>query len=243
VKELALELELELELRNQTMPDTPMDPIQAAIEQAKKAAEAAVLAQAQQSAVTVAAPAPAAPAMPGRRLTMDDFSGASMAVDSWLGVNEHGLLLGPNKALYTEPLKVRINLPDVAAHECVKFGNPPTYLKTYDGVTCASGGTWAQALDRARKADPNSRSYPSADIPMTAVEDVFIGKSREPVVRMGERLGHTLSTTNWANWYRFYDLCRQKGLAGGEVTVELGAERRSNKHGNTWGVMTFTLVE
>ena len=226
---------------------TTADPIQAAI--AAAAAQAAALVQNQANAVAVQAPvqapaqgtAVAPPLQRGKPMTMDDMATGSIQVDSWLGVKEHGFVVGPDKVLVTDELIVTLDLTAIAPHKAVKFGNPATYLKTYDGVTCATGGSWESALARAARIDPNSREYPSCDLPMTLTHDVVAkGKTVAP---LGERLGISLSTTNWGAWRTFYDTCTKAGLAGQVVKVKLGYERRTNRNNNVWGIVTFALAE
>lgn len=228
---------------------TTLDPVAAAVEAAKAAAAAAIANQAAQAGAmnlpaVQQAPAYGVPAVPqaaGKPFTMDDVGGSSIVVDSWVGVNEHGLTFGKNKALFTDPVEVEITLSEVAPHRSIKAGkNPARYWKTYDGVTAASGGSWAAAMHQAQLAEPGARDYPSADIPMTLLQDVVV--KGQKVASVDERIGYTLSTTNWKNWKRFWDLCAGKGLTGGTVKARISSEQRTGG-GNTWGVMLFELVE
>jgi hypothetical protein len=223
------------------------DPIAAAIAKAQAAAaELSNLQAASAGAIsTTVAPAAStavAPVAPGKPVTMDDMLAGGISVDSWLGVKEFGLVVGPNKELFTDVMKVAIDMTAVAPHFAIKFGNPPTYLKTYDRVICAQGGSWAQAIQRAQQVDPRAREYRSADLPMLLLHDVTLPKAKEPVLTAGTKLGYSLSTTNWAAWEAVYREALKAGLAGSVVEVELGSERRTNKNGNAWGIVTFKFM-
>lgn len=217
------------------------DAVAAAIAEAQAKAAALIAAQSNNlPAVQAGSTAVAAP-QPGRRMTMDDPDNSRLAVDSWLGVKEHGFLVGPNKDLYTDEILVEIDLNAVARNESIKFGNPATYLKTYDGVTCASGGSWQAAIDRAQRVDPKAQPYPAADIPMRVLHDLKV-KGKAAVVEEGQMIGYTTPTTGFANFKAFWSACTTAGLAGQTVKAKLGYEKRTNKNGNVWGVVTFTLA-
>ena len=220
---------------------TALDPVAAAVAAATKAAQEHLAAQA--NSLTVAAPqgGAVAPVMPGKPLGYDELAAGSITVDQWIGVKEFGLLFGQDKSLVTEPVQVEIDLKAVAYQRSIKFGNPATYLKTYDGVTCATGGSWVSAVERAQRADPKARDYPSADIPMKLLHNVTSGK--KVVGEEGQIVGNSLSTTNWSNWKSFMDACKARGLDGQAVKATLGYQKRTNNAGNVWGVITFTLAD
>jgi hypothetical protein len=222
---------------------TTLDPVAAAIAEAQAKAAALIAAQAAQ--VPAVAPQAAAnavaPVRPGKPLTMDDMAAGTLQVDAWIGVKEHGFLIGQDKDLYTEQVKVSIDLAAVAPHKAVKFGNPPTYLKSYDGITCAQGGSWEAALARAARVDQNAREYSSADVPMVLRETLVKGK--KTLIEEGKTVGYSLSTTNWPAWRAFWQAAVNKGLAGQVVNATLGYEKRTNKNGNIWGIITFTLED
>lgn len=224
------------------MSTTVADPITDAVARAQAAASAHVAAQAANLPVVPSAQTgtAVAPVRPGRPLTMDDMAAGSIQVDQWIGVKEHGFIIGADKQLHTEELIVDIDLAAVAPHKAIKFGNPATYLKSYDGITCAQGGTWEQAIARAQRVDQNAREYSSCDLPMVLTHQVK--KGSKVLAEQGDKLGYSLSTTNWNTWRTFWTDCTAKGLAGQTVRVKLGYERRTNKAGNVWGIMTFTLA-
>lgn len=219
------------------------------------AAIADAIAQAQQAAATAvpsvpnsAANVPAVitpggvPATPGKRMTLDDFTTGTLNVDAFLKVKEHGLQIGDSTALI-ESVLVEIDLSEVQVCEVVKFGNPATYLKTFDGVICHEGGTWEAAKMRAQQVDPKARPYKSADIPMTLLEPAKSLKGEE-VQPAGTRLGHSLSTTNRANFATFLKDVTDAGYNPEQDTVQvkITAEPRTNKAGNRWGVLAFELL-
>ena len=223
---------------------TVVDPIAAAIAAAKEGAAAHTATQAQ--ALATAQPVGGVPAVAPPRampLKMDDMGGGGISVDSWVGVKEFGLLLGEKKELCSEPVMVTIDLSAIAPNFAVKFGNPAVYLKTYDHVTEVRGGSWAAAIAKAQQVNPDAREYRSVDVPMVSVSDVFLGKSKEPVIKAGEKLGYSTPTTGWAAWEEFFRACSVRGMSSSTVPVELTHEKRTNKSGNTWGIIKFRLLE
>ncbi|HQT78606.1 MAG TPA: hypothetical protein PLD10_16250 [Rhodopila sp.] len=197
-------------------------------------AQAANLPAVQQPTAVAPIPQRAAP------LSMDDMAAGSITVDAWLGVKDVGFIVGPAKKIYLEPIKVQIDLVAVAPCFAVKFGNPATYYKTYDHVTEARGGSWAEALAKASRVDPNAREYRSADIPMRLMETISI--KNETIHEVGVTLGYSLSTTNWGAWEAFYKECLKSGFAGQTVNVELNFEPKTNAKGNRWGIITFKRI-
>jgi hypothetical protein len=223
---------------------TTTDPVAAAVAAAQAQAAAAIAAQAANLPVptsTGSAGTAVAPVRPGKPLTMEDMSVGSIAVDSWIGVKEHGFLLGSDKTLHSDEISVEIDLKAVAPNKCVKYGNPPIYLKSYDGITCVSGGSWEDALAKANRASPGAREYSSADVPMKLLHTIT-GKGGKVLEEEGSILGYSIATTGWTNWQRFWNDCMNAGLAGQTVKARLGFEKRTNKNGNIWGVITFTLA-
>lgn len=223
------------------MSNTVADPIAEAVAAAQARAAALVKEQAASLPTTTQQGSTAvAPVRPGKPLTMEDMAAGGITVDSWLGVKEHGFLVGPNKDLFTDEIEVTIDFTAVAPHRAIKFGNPAVYLKSYDGITCAQGGSWEQAIARAQRVQPDAREYPSADLPMVLQHD--LKKGAKVLAEKGQVVGYSLATTNWNVWRAFWTDCTNKGLGGQVVRVKLGYEKRTNRAGNVWGIMTFTLV-
>jgi hypothetical protein len=190
-------------------------------------------------ASTAVAPAGARP----QKLTLAALQTGGLQVDEFLKVNAFGLIFGKFAQTLLKEVTVDIDMSKVQVTESIKFGNPAQYLKTYDGGTCATGGTWAQAVERAQKADPKARTYPSADITMVLAAPVSVGAGAEAkTFPVGTKLGHSLSTTNRTNFTDLMDKMAQAGFEeGASVRVSLGHEYR-NKGSNTWGLVTFTLI-
>ena len=180
-----------------------------------------------------------------RTLTLDDLSGSSMNVDSFLKVNEHGLEIKakdkPVSALI-ESVLVSINIPkDVQVFEGIKYGNPAVYAKTYDGARCVSGGTWSDAVRKAQLADAGASTYTGADITMKLVADAVDIKGNVAATK-DTVLGHSTSTTNKVNFKKFIDEVTAGSLRESTVLVKITNEKRSNKAGNVWGVLAFELL-
>lgn len=214
-----------------------------AIDQAIAAAVAAAQSAPQVPATTAQAGVPAAAPARGTPLTLADFSVGSMVVEDWLKVKAFGLLVGTNSDLI-KSIDVMIDPTQIQVCNAIKFGNNPTiYLKTYDEVSCTTGGTWPAAVARAQAADPKARPYKSADIPMTLLNDIVVadGKSTKVLVEAGKILGHSLSTTNRGHFQIFLKELADAGLLTSPVVVTLGYEHKK-KGTNEWGLVTFKLV-
>lgn len=177
---------------------------------------------------------------PAKAPTLMDLTLGSMNVDGYLKVKEHGLLID-SKPNLVEKIKVSIDMNEVFPFVGVRFGNPVQYLKTYDNVNCASGGTWSAALAKAQLADPNCRPYTGADICMTLLEDA---KDLKGVVvsETGVRLGHSTSITNKPAFGDFIKQVDAAGLMGQVVEAEITFKAMTNKNGQTWGILIFTLL-
>ena len=180
-----------------------------------------------------------------RTMTLDDLSGSSMNVDSFLKVNEHGLeIKAKDKPVsgLIESVLVSIDIAkDVQVFEGIKYGNPAVYAKTYDGARAVNGGTWSDAVKKAQMADPGASTYTGADITMKLVDDA---KDLKGVVAAskGTVLGHSTSTTNKVNFKKFIDEVTAGNLRDSIVLARVTNEKRSNKSGNVWGVLAFELI-
>ena len=216
----------------------PVDAaIAAAQEKAAQTPDAAAVAVVEPQAQAVAVAAVGGP------LSFDDLGQGSMACDDWLKVKDVGLVVASNTTKLFDSAEFIIDLAtDAVACEVVKFGNPATYLKTFDRITCAEGGTWQEALNKANQVQVGARPYPSANITLEAVDDV---KSSDGtvVVKKGDKLGHSTSTTNYANWSKFRSELKKLGAETATVKVKVGFEGRTNKANNSWGVLTFEIIE
>ncbi len=205
---------------------------------------AVALASASQGAVShVTNSAPAA------KLTMDDVTGSTMAVDLWLKPKEQGLLVGDVPDLFQD-LPVVIDMKAFIVKYGIKNGNPAQYAYTTDQATCVTGGSWDSACLRIRALEPAKATAPyrCVDIPMLVpldfAIDTIVDKAVVPkvLVKAGAMLGYTTSTTNWPAWEKFYKAVCDAGWKEDQVLVHVGSEPRINKNGNKWGTMTFKLI-
>jgi hypothetical protein len=210
------------------------------------AAIAAAQAAAATTPATAPVPVPVAPqagavaTVPARGtpMTLADLNTGGLTVDHFLKVNQFGLTFDKDETLHQEIL-VDIDLSRVVVCETIKFGkNPVNYLKTYDGVVCASGGSWAAAVQRAQAIEPGARPYKSVEIPMTNVSEI---KLKDKVIPAGAKIGHSTSTTNKAHFQSLLDDVAKAGLTlTSTVRVKIGRESKE-KNGNKWGLVTFKL--
>lgn len=223
------------------------------------------IAAAKQKAATAATAAPQAPAVidayaqqsngmtvyaPTKQKTIDDLGAYGFDVDTFLKVNEFGLSIKGKDGLF-DSAKVLIDTSSkgLQIFECVKYGNPAVYHKTYDNTAnpnarCVTGGLWLDALRKTAQVDPNARPYEGADITMTLLDDIKVTVKGQSVTlaEKGTTLGHSTSTTNKANLKAFIDQILQQGLKDTIVEVEVSYEKKTNAKGNEWGVLTFNLL-
>jgi len=224
--------------------------IEQQIEQAKAAAATHTNAQGQALAAPGAGNTGTAVAMPtagGKRLDDEDMMLGGIAVDFWFKPKEFGLQIGTAASLIPS-FEAELDLREKLNNFAIKFGNPATYLKSYDGVTCAQGGSWDSAIARAKAVESNARPYNSVDIPVTILTDIK-GSDGAILAKAGQRGGYATSTTNWQNWETFYNMCKAGGFNPKNpdpnkcvVKVKIGFQRRTNTKGNAWGVCTFELL-
>jgi len=220
---------------------TTPNPVDAAIQAAEQQAKQA---PAQTASVPAVSQAPQQTAVaaytPVKPPSLADLSSGSMNVDDFLKVNENGLKIGA-KVNLIEKIKVKIDLTEVVPFNGIRYGNPPTYAKSYDGVTCASGGTWNEAVAKANLVDPKARPYNGADISMALLEDAKDIKG-VVVAEAGLRLGHSTSITNRAEIASFLKEVDKAGLTGGVVEAEVSYKPMTNKNSQTWGIITIALL-
>jgi hypothetical protein len=156
----------------------------------------------------------------------------------YLKVNEFGILIGKQKKGFLDGFRARLLLVEDRGFQLkwtLRFGNPARYLSTYDGQTCDRGGTWGDAMMKARMIDPKVEPYVSVDVVLTLAEDL---KAGDETVSAGTLVGFNSSKTNFSEWADFHALAADRGLLGEEVAVEIG-HRAVAHNGNAWGVVTF----
>lgn len=209
-----------------------MNPIDQAIQEAQNQAAT------QTSEVAVAAPAPTAVAVaaPPPVMSLSSMVSETTVVDVYLKAKEAGLILASAPTKYQETIEVIIDCKKITPSQVVKFGNPAVYLKTFDGVTCASGGTWQDALAKAQSIKADVTPYKSVDLAMTLVNDI------KDVAEAGTVIGHSTATTNWNNFAGLFDKVMSEGGAESKIKVELGFEIRKSKD-YEWPLITFKLLE
>lgn len=171
-------------------------------------------------------------------LTLDQMVVGNIHVDGWLKVNAYGLFIDSNRTPF-QTLELGLPMNEVGYNYSIKFGNPVTYLKTYDRITCATGGSWAEAQVRAQSVDPRAREYRSADLPFVVLSDIMLPDGTILIIA-GKRLGHSLSTTGWKGFAAFTRNLRDQNIdpATSFVRVKLGYESQKNASG-AWGVVKF----
>ena len=181
------------------------------------------------------------PVVPFSKPTMASVAAASGVIPRntpFLKVNEFGILIGKQKKGFLEGFRARLLLVEDKGFQLkwtLRFGNPAQYLSTYDGQTCDKGGSWGDAMMKARMIDPKVEPYVCVDVLLTLAEKL---KAGEEVLAAGTELGFTASKTNFSEWADFHATASEEGLIGAEVSVDIG-HRAVTHNGNTWGVVTF----
>ena len=207
------------------------DPIQDAIDAAKKTAATSVPQTIEGSANGVSTQR-AAP------LGLDDMLSGAITVDAWIKVTEHGLTIGTDRTLF-DSIPVTLDMKAVAYCYSVRFGNPAQYEKTYDRNVSTKGQAWSQVLTKAQQVDEKASEFRSADLPFTLREDLK-NKKGDVVIAAGSSLGHSLSVTGWKAFQDFVTALQKANIdpRSAEVDLDLGFEVRTNSKG-TWGVLNF----
>ena len=157
----------------------------------------------------------------------------------YLKVNEFGILIGKAKKPFLEGFKAKVLLIEDQGFQLkwtIRYGNPAQYLSTFDGNVCDKGGTWHDALTKARMIDPQAEPYTSVDVRIELDEDIKMG---DETFLAGSLVGFNSSKTNFSEWSDFYAQCAADGLVGTTVDVQVG-HRAIEYNRNTWGVVTFS---
>lgn len=183
---------------------------------------------------------------PAAPMSLDDLDtvAPATAVDHYISPDFQGLQIGSKKSLVKDGIKVKIDTSQIVLFECLRFGNPATYFKTYDrGATCReTGGSWADAIEQARAVDPKVRPYIGADIPMTLVDDLpSLKDEKELVAKAGEVIGRSTTYTELDGLKKFNKSIKEAGLDGQEVIAELSNVPRAS-NGNNWGTIKLVLI-
>lgn len=177
-----------------------------------------------------------------RPATLDTLLAAGgMNVDGWLKVKSYGLLIDDNKN-FIKTIKVAIDTTNINTFYGVRFGNPATYYKSFDGVQCVQGGSWDAAVERAKRADPKcTGEYVGADLEMTLLEDV---KAPDGTVIMaaGKTLGHSTSITGTKPVAALVKEFKGTPMDGKTLAVEVGVTVRSKPGVEDWGILSFKIL-
>ena len=175
---------------------------------------------------------------------LDDLN-SGLNVDGFIQSKFEGLTLKSNAdiakgASLIESMLVKFTIGDginydVQVCEAAKYGDPAVYIKTYDGVKEAKGGSWEAAVAKGKAADGDKfYTYKSADISMTLVEDLkdITGKT---VAEKGNRIGNSISATGMKNLRNLIEQVKKEGLLNAEIEVKVTNEPKTAK-GKNWGI-------
>jgi len=221
--------------------------INEAIAQAKAAAAAAVAPAPANNVVAFQAPAVAvAVVATGRPIKLGELiAAAGMQVKAFLKVDKAGFAVGKDLTFFDE-IPVEFKLNSIKPFYGCRYGDPAKYLKSFDRITDSrTKRSWAEAVAEAQRMDARcTGDYPSADMPLTLrVADLLPKKGGEPLCKVGEALGLTLSITNFSAFASFiapYENLRDAGLMPDDVLLRGKIVHQvMNRNGNTWGIATF----
>lgn len=109
---------------------------------------------------------------PGAALSLED-SVAGLTVDGFIKLKYEGIYFKEDPTPFQEIL-VRIRGSEIAPHRAVRFGNPATYKRSYDGqFEARTGRPWHEVVAQARAADPRcTGDYAAFDLPFHIVKDI-----------------------------------------------------------------------
>lgn len=184
--------------------------------------------------------------LPATNMSADAFlNGGGMDVDGYIAVNEFGIRLNKNWKGFIDDFEATIDLGDVQFAWGVQktIGKNVEYAKTYDGVTTATGGNWAETMSKfkaesQKAADP----YRLAEIPLVLTQGYEDPKGGNPV-EADTQLGITTSITAFKPWQKFHKKLLKAGLGDATVKVKVKHAPRTNSSGQNYGVYEFELLE
>lgn len=191
-----------------------------------------------QSNVMTYAPVEARPA------NLDTLMNAGMNVDEWLKVNGFGIQFGSKQGLVSEFIG-RIRLQDIAVFYGIRFGDPATYLKSFDKVTCVQGGSWNEQVRKAQAVDQKAYEYVGADFTLVTEQDVMTPDGKTVLIEKGKRVGHSTSPTGGKTLAALVrDLKNTKQLQDDVwVKVKVKHAVRTKPNVAPWGVFDFEVLE
>jgi len=161
----------------------------------------------------------------------------------YLKPTEYGFRVGKNKDLIQD-FEAELDMNEGRGFQLkhtVRFGNPAQYLSSYDGVTCNKGGSWHDALMKARQASGgNAEPYFAAEIKLTLTKDI---KLKEETIPAGTIIGYdTSAPSRFSDWSDFYEAMDDQGKTDQVIKVNVIAKEIEH-NGNNWGTVSFELVK
>lgn len=134
-----------------------LDQIKAQIAQAQAAAGASVPTT---TAQTAQVPVVAALPTGGRRISLSEaVNDVGTKVDKYLKTQPAGFVIGTDTASYYDEIEeVTFEIGEVRPFYGLRFGNPPTYKKSFDRVMDNdTKRPWAEVVAEAQRADPKCK--------------------------------------------------------------------------------------
>lgn len=208
--------------------------IDAAVEAAKNQAQAPANVPA-----TVTASAAVTP-YTGRKLGYDDIIGGGMNVAHYIKATAGGQLqIGSNVADLVKGIRVVIRLDEIQPGFGINYedvNGQLVYIRTNDGVTTDNGGSWEDALAKARKVKPSIQPYNAWQLPFVLLDD-----KAGPAVK-GDRLGYTTVWSSFNEFHPVFNTVRNKHGLEVSMELEISVEICQNANKKTYGKPKFKLL-
>lgn len=161
----------------------------------------------------------------------------------FLKPTEFGLQVGKEKKNLVESFEAYLDLTEETGFRLkhtIRFGNPAQYLSSYDGVTCNKGGSWHDALMKAKMAAPDAEPYFAAEIKLELAEELALNKETFPA---GTTIGYdTSAPSRFSDWSDFWEAAVAAGVVDQRVKVKVIGKEISH-NGNNWGTVAFELAD
>lgn len=159
----------------------------------------------------------------------------------YLKPTEFGFRIGKNKDLiqdFVAELDMTENKGFMLKHT-IRYGKPAQYLSSYDGVACNKGGSWHDALMKAKMATPDAEPYFAAELKLVLKEPL---KLKEETIAAGTIIGYdTSAPSRFSDWEDFYETAFDAGVLDQVIDVKVSA-KEINHNGNNWGTVALEML-
>lgn len=176
--------------------------------------------------------------VPSRNISLEDFKRETPRVDAWLKIGLDGFTLRDElvKGGSEAKFKVLMKIEDFVACRRLRWGKPPVYQTSYDGVYCTDGQLWSVTIENAKRAtgDRELRDYVSMNVQGQLLQDTG-------GCIAGEVIGYQTTQTQNKNLSTLINTVESAGVASDEffeVTIGLKICKTTFK----WAIHTYDYV-